>query len=124
MYKNRNDSGEGNEQPSRPGNRSGTWELRVLGYAGLLLAVGLQLPLLIPAFEHGIDYAPGRTGLLSTWVSLVILMDVAVFLWWSCHRLSNPVHAFLPGAIALISVVAAGPLALVLRALLIRHIYS
>ena len=106
------------ERAPRPRVDEGQRKIRVLGFAGMVFVIGLQLPVFIAAFGHGIDFSPGRTGLLTTWASLVIVFDVAVMAWWSCRRSISPIHAALPAVLTLLfALCAALPLALLLRVL-------
>jgi hypothetical protein len=113
----------GDDDESLPARGDSRLRVRSLGVLGWLFAVGLQLPLLIPIFRNGLDYSPGRTGLVTTWATLLVLFDVVVLLWWFGQRSPRATRAALPGIVA---VVLAFPLlfvALALRVIVRKILY-
>tara|TARA_Y100001933_G_scaffold207136_1_gene210237 strand:- start:372 stop:653 length:282 start_codon:yes stop_codon:yes gene_type:complete len=88
-----------------------------------LAAVSLQLPFLITTFRNGFDYSPGRTGLVTTWMTLVVLLDAVVLGWWFSQRSPSAARSLLPGVIPLVLMFPLAFVALMLR-VIVRNVLS
>ena len=89
-----------------------------LGVLGLLLVVAIQSPIIFAAFKNGFDYSPGKTGLQTTWATLMVLADALILLLWTRRCPMKWPWAILPGGLALVLSVPLAFVALILRSLI------